>query len=50
MSDNTQVGKIGWIDMPVGDADGICDFYKAVVDWSSNAELPSGPTTVLYQP
>lgn len=35
MSDNTQVGKIGWIDMSVDDADGIRDFYKAVVGWGS---------------
>jgi predicted enzyme related to lactoylglutathione lyase len=35
MSDNSQVGKIGWIDMTVDDADGIRDFYKAVVGWGS---------------
>jgi predicted enzyme related to lactoylglutathione lyase len=27
-------GKIGWIDMSVDDADGVRDFYKAVVGWS----------------
>ena len=26
-------GKIGWIDMSVDDADGVRDFYKAVVGW-----------------
>jgi predicted enzyme related to lactoylglutathione lyase len=31
MSDTT--GKIGWIDMSVDDADGVRDFYKAVVGW-----------------
>lgn len=31
MTDTT--GKIGWIDMTVDDADGIRDFYKAVVGW-----------------
>ena len=35
MSDNSQVGKIGWIDMSVGDADGVRDFYKSVVGWGS---------------
>ena len=38
MSDMT--GKIGWIDMTVDNADGIRDFYKAVV----------GSTAALYQP
>ena len=37
MSDNNQVGKIGWIDMTVDDADGIRDFYKAVVGWGSES-------------
>lgn len=35
MSDSSQVGKIGWIDMTVDDADGVRDFYKAVVGWGS---------------
>lgn len=35
MSDNSEVGKIGWIDMSVGDADGVRDFYKAVVGWET---------------
>ena len=29
MSDNSRVGKIGWIDMTVDDAGGIRDFYKS---------------------
>jgi len=37
MSDNTQVGKIGWIDMTVDDADGLRDFYKSVVGWETEA-------------
>ena len=37
MSDNKQVGKIGWIDMTVDDADGVRDFYKAVVGWGSES-------------
>lgn len=37
MSDNSQVGKIGWIDMTVDDADGLRDFYKNVVGWGTEA-------------
>ncbi len=37
MSDNTQVGQIGWIDMTVNDADGLRDFYKSVVGWETEA-------------
>ena len=50
MSENSQVGTIGWIAMTVDDADGIRDFYNTVVGWGSNAELPSGSTAALYQP
>ena len=32
MSDN--IGKIGWIDMTVDDADGLRDFYQSVVGWN----------------
>lgn len=35
MSDNSQIGKIGWIDMTVDDADSVRDFYKSVVGWGS---------------
>ena len=35
MADTNEVGKIGWIDMSVGDADGARDFYKAVVGWET---------------
>ena len=37
MSDKSQVGKIGWIDMTVDDADGIRAFYKTVVGWGSES-------------
>lgn len=37
MTDNSGVGKIGWIDMTVDDADGLRDFYKNVVGWESEA-------------
>ena len=37
MSDNSQVGKIGWIDMTVDDADALRDFYKSVVGWGTEA-------------
>ena len=37
MSDKSQVGKIGWIDMTVDYADGLRDFYKSVVGWGTEA-------------
>jgi len=37
MSDSSQVGKIGWIDMSVDDADGLRDFYESVVGWKTEA-------------
>ena len=37
MSDDIQVGKIGWIDMTVDDADGLRDFYTSVVGWETEA-------------
>ena len=33
MSDESQVGKVGWIDITVDDAEGVRDFYQAVVGW-----------------
>jgi predicted enzyme related to lactoylglutathione lyase len=36
MSNSVEVGKIGWIDMTVGDAPGVRDFYKAVVGWETD--------------
>ncbi len=35
MSGENQVGKIGWIDITVDDADGLRDFYREVVGWTS---------------
>lgn len=35
MSDNNEVGKIGWVDISVEDAPGLRDFYKQVVGWRS---------------
>lgn len=35
MSDNNEVGKIGWLDITVDDASGLRDFYKKVVGWKS---------------
>jgi predicted enzyme related to lactoylglutathione lyase len=35
MSDKSEVGKIGWIDISVDDATGLRDFYKSVVGWNS---------------
>ena len=31
----SDVGTIGWIDMTAADADGLRDFYKAVVGWDT---------------
>lgn len=33
MTGNTDIGKIGWIDMTVDDAAGLRDFYANVVGW-----------------
>lgn len=35
MSENSEIGKIGWIDTTVDDASGLRDFYKAVVGWET---------------
>jgi len=35
MSNKSDVGKIGWIDMTVEDAPAVRDFYKAVVGWDA---------------
>ncbi len=35
MSDSKEIGKIGWIDMTVDDAQAVRDFYKAVVGWKT---------------
>ena len=37
MSDESQVGKAGWIDITVDDADGLRDFYTTVVGWESES-------------
>lgn len=36
MADTPPVGSISWIDMTVDDADGLRDFYKAVVGWETD--------------
>jgi len=35
MADDSQVGKIGWVDISVDDATGLREFYKNVVGWQS---------------
>lgn len=35
MSEDSQIGKIGWIDISVEDASGLRDFYATVVGWKS---------------
>ena len=56
MSDMT--GKIGWIDMTVDDANGVRDFYKAIVvpvRGLAGGKFcvirdPAGSMAALYQP
>ncbi|HMV99748.1 MAG TPA: VOC family protein [Acidobacteriota bacterium] len=38
MSETPQIelGKIGWIDLTIEDADGVRDFYKSVVGWETS--------------
>jgi hypothetical protein len=33
MAGNADIGKIGWIDISVDDANGLSDFYAKVVGW-----------------
>ena len=33
MAEMSEAGKIGWIDITVDDAEGLRDFYSAVVGW-----------------
>lgn len=37
MSDESQVGNVGWIDITVDNAGGLHDFYQEVVGWESDA-------------
>ena len=32
-----EVGTVGWIDLTVGNAEEVCDFYAAVTGWESSA-------------
>ena len=56
----SDVGKIGWIDITVDDAEGLRDFYANVVGWKpvkvdigggrfAVIEDPSGAVAALYQ-
>lgn len=36
-SGQDEVGRIGWVDLTVPDADAVRDFYKGVVGWTSAA-------------
>ena len=33
MADRLNIGRIGWVDITVADADGLRDFYSNVVGW-----------------
>ncbi len=37
MADESQVGKIGWIDISVDDATGLREFYQKVVGWRTES-------------
>lgn len=36
------VGTVGWVDLTVGDAEGVRDFYRAVVGWRAEGEDMGG--------
>lgn len=36
MSGEMEIGKIGWIDITVDDAESLKDFYQAVTGWSTS--------------
>ncbi|MCA1610531.1 MAG: VOC family protein [Acidobacteria bacterium] len=35
MTSSGEIGRIGWIDLTVPDADSVPDFYRSVVGWNS---------------
>ena len=35
MSEKNEIGKVGWIDISVDDADGLQDFYAKVTGWNA---------------
>jgi len=37
MGENSNIGKIGWIDMSVDDAPALRDFYGAITGWHTDA-------------
>jgi len=41
-SDKPAVGSIAWRDLTVPDAEGVRDFYSAVVGWTSSAVQMDG--------
>ena len=42
MSDSSELGKIGWTDIAVDDAETLRDFYAQVVGWKSEAVAMDG--------
>lgn len=43
-------GEIGWIDMTTSDAEGVRDFYQAVVGWQgAGVDMDGGPAAGGYQ-
>lgn len=41
MSGPNKIGTVGWFDLTVPDADGVRDFYKKVVGWTTS-NVPMG--------
>jgi predicted enzyme related to lactoylglutathione lyase len=37
LADSAQIGKIGWIDISVDDAEGLSEFYAVVTGWKADA-------------
>ena len=47
---NKEPGEIGWIDMTTTDAEGVRDFYQAVVGWQADGvDMDGGPSQGGYQ-
>lgn len=44
MADKSEIGKIGWIDISVDDAEGLKDFYAKVTGWKPEAVDMGGHT------
>lgn len=51
MSDTAEIGKIGWIDITVDDAEGLRDFYATVTGWKpDNVDMGDYSDFVMSMP